>query len=81
MGIVSVGIMMPDIFLNWLLLVTVFGATCVVMVIVWFSAVAVLLTAPAIKTRFMRAAAWINRICGAFFIMLGFRLALAKAPL
>jgi RhtB (resistance to homoserine/threonine) family protein len=58
-----------------------FGATCVVMVMAWFSVVATVLTAPAIKTRFMRAAGWINRICGVFFIMLGFRLALTKAPI
>lgn len=56
-----------------------FGATCVVMTALWFSLVATVLTTPAIKARFLRAAKWIDRTCGAFFIALGVKLALSKA--
>ncbi len=56
-----------------------FGGTCVLMVMVWFSLVAVVLNAPAIKARFMRASKWIDRTCGAFFMALGIKLALTKA--
>ncbi len=55
-----------------------FGLTCVVMVTGWFSLVAVVLNAPAIKAKFMRASKWIDRTCGAFFVALGIRLALTK---
>lgn len=55
-----------------------FGLTCAVMVLGWFSLVAVVLNTPAIKAKFMRASKWIDRTCGAFFIALGVRLALTK---
>ncbi len=55
---------------------SIFGLTCSLMVMAWFSIVAVVLTTPAIKARFMRASKWIDRTCGAFFIALGVRLAL-----
>jgi RhtB (resistance to homoserine/threonine) family protein len=55
---------------------SLFGLTCSLMVMAWFSIVAVVLTTPAIKARFMRASKWIDRTCGAFFIALGVRLAL-----
>lgn len=54
----------------------VYAATCVVMTALWFSAVAVVLTAPRIKSIFLRAARWIDRICGVLFVGLGLRLAL-----
>lgn len=55
---------------------SLFGLTCSLMVMAWFSIVAIVLTTPAIKARFMRASKWIDRTCGAFFIALGVRLAL-----
>lgn len=55
---------------------SIFGLTCALMVMAWFSIVAVVLTTPSIKARFMRASKWIDRTCGAFFIALGVRLAM-----
>lgn len=57
----------------------VFGLTCVIMVMGWFSGVAVVLNTPAIKARFLKASKWIDRTCGGFFIALGLKLALTKA--
>lgn len=59
---------------------TLFGLTCAVMVTVWFSLVACILSAPGIRARFLRAAQWIDRICGGIFIALGLKLALTRAP-
>lgn len=56
-----------------------YGATCVIMVTVWFSLVATVLTTPAIKARFMKMTKWIDRTCGALFIALGVKLAFTKA--
>ena len=56
-----------------------FGLTCVLMVTAWFSGVAIVLNAPAIKARFLKASKWIDRTCGGFFIALGLKLALTKA--
>ena len=53
-----------------------YAATCVVMTALWFSAVAVVLTAPRIKSIFLKMARWIDRICGVLFVGLGLRLAL-----
>lgn len=53
-----------------------YAGTCVAMTGLWFSIVAVVLTAPRIKSIFLRAARWIDRICGVLFIGLGLRLAL-----
>lgn len=58
-----------------------FGLTCVLMVMGWFSLVAVVLSTPAFKAKFLRASKWIDRTCGGFFIALGVRLALTKAAL
>ena len=53
-----------------------FGATCVVMVIAWFSFVAVVLTNETIRQKFLRFAKWIDRICGGLLVALGIRLAM-----
>lgn len=58
----------------------VYGITCAVMVMIWFSVVALVLTTPRIRTQFLRASQWIDRTCGAVFIALGLKLALTKAP-
>lgn len=53
-----------------------YAGTCIAMTALWFSIVAVVLTAPRIKSIFLRASRWIDRICGVLFIGLGLRLAL-----
>lgn len=58
----------------------VFGLTCAIMVTLWFTAVAMFLTTPAIRNRFLKISKWVDRTCGAVFIALGLKLALAKAP-
>lgn len=57
-----------------------YGATCVIMVMAWFAVMSVVLTAPVIRKKFLRATLWIDRICGIAFIGLGLKLALTKAP-
>ena len=58
----------------------VFGITCAVMVMIWFSVVSFVLTTKRLRAQFLRAAKWIDRSCGAVFIALGLKLALTKAP-
>lgn len=65
----------PDVVLSAQIL---YGATCILMTFLWFSLVACVLTAPAIRLRFLSMAKWIDRACGAFFIALGCKLALTK---
>lgn len=55
-----------------------FGITCVAIVIAWFSAVALFLTVPAVRTQFFRLSRWIEKACGAILIVLGIRLAFSK---
>lgn len=55
-----------------------YGTTCVLMTILWFSIVACVLTTPAIRRRFLSMSKWIDRACGGFFIALGCKLALTK---
>lgn len=55
-----------------------YGITCVVMTAIWFSIVAVVLTTPAIRARFLRVSGWIDRVCGALLIALGVKLVLTK---
>lgn len=57
-----------------------FGFTCCVMVTLWFTAVSLFLTTPAIRNRFLKISKWIDRTCGVVFIALGLKLALTKAP-
>ena len=56
----------------------VYGATCFSMTFLWFSIVATILTVETVRSRFLRAAQWIDRICGAALIALGLRLAVTK---
>lgn len=56
----------------------IYGLTCAVMVTAWFSIVAVVLTQQRIRARFLRAAAWIDRVCGVLLIGLGIKVALAS---
>lgn len=55
-----------------------YGMTCIIMTGLWFSIVATILTAPAIRAKFLKASKWIDRACGALFIALGVKLVLAK---
>jgi RhtB (resistance to homoserine/threonine) family protein len=56
----------------------VYGTTCVVITAIWFSGVAMVLTIPAIRSRFFGYSKWVDRICGGVLIALGLRLALSK---
>lgn len=56
----------------------VYGLTCVVMTMVWFSIVATVLTTPSIRAAFLRMSKWIDRVCGAMFIALGVKLAVTR---
>lgn len=56
-----------------------YGATCVAMCMLWFSIVATVLTTPKIRAAFLRASKWVDRVCGAMFMALGVKLALARA--
>lgn len=56
----------------------IYGVTCVVMTMLWFSIVATVLTTPRIKAKFLRASKWIDRICGVLLIGLAVRLAITK---
>lgn len=55
-----------------------FALTCIVMAIIWFSGVSIILTNPVIKSAFLKASKWIDRVCGGLFVLLGVRLALTK---
>ena len=55
-----------------------FGATCVLMVWIWFSIVTLVLTHEKIQGLFLNISKWIDRICGALMIALGIKLALSK---
>ncbi|HRC25883.1 MAG TPA: LysE family transporter [Alphaproteobacteria bacterium] len=57
-----------------------YGLSAASVVVLWFCLVSVLLTTPAVRRRFLAASRWIDRVCGAFFVMVGVRLALARAP-
>jgi RhtB (resistance to homoserine/threonine) family protein len=56
----------------------VYGLTCIVMTMIWFSIVATVLTTPRIRAAFLRASKWIDRTCGGLFIALGIKLAVTK---
>jgi RhtB (resistance to homoserine/threonine) family protein len=55
-----------------------FGLTCAVMVLGWFTAVAVVMNQPVIRRRYLAASKWIDRTLGVFLIAFGLRLAIAK---
>jgi threonine/homoserine/homoserine lactone efflux protein len=56
-----------------------FGLTCAVMVLGWFSAVAVVMTQPVVRRRYIAASKWIDRTLGVFLIAFGLRLAITRA--
>jgi len=56
----------------------VYGLTCILMTMLWFSIVATVLTTPAIRARFLKMSKWIDRVCGGLFIALGIKLAVTK---
>ena len=56
----------------------IYGLTCAAMVTTWFSIVAVLLTQERIRAQFLKAAQWIDRVCGVLLIGLGIKVALAS---
>jgi len=56
----------------------VYGLTCIVMTMLWFSIVATILTTPKIRAAFLRFSKWIDRICGSLFIVLGVKLAVTR---
>lgn len=55
-----------------------YAMTCVIMTGLWFSIVAVILTNPLIKAKFLNFTKWIDRVCGCLLIALGIKLALTK---
>jgi threonine/homoserine/homoserine lactone efflux protein len=55
-----------------------YGLTVAVIELLWFTLVAVLISQPAIKRRFLSVSHWFERVMGAMLIWLGLRLALAK---
>lgn len=56
----------------------VLGGTCVAMVTIWFTGVALFMTVPAIRLRFARISKWVDRVCGGLFIALGVKLAATR---
>lgn len=64
----------------WQVLV-LYGLTTMTIEAGWFSLVATILTRPRLKALFVRASRWIDRVCGAFLVALGIRLALTKPAL
>lgn len=68
-------IIRPDTPKAWL---AIYGLTCAIMVTVWFSAVAFVLTHAPIRNRFLKAAKVIDRVCGSLMIALGIKVALSS---
>lgn len=56
----------------------IYGLTCFLMIWGWFSGVAIVLSQQTIRGAFLKAAHWIDRVCGALFIGLGLKLALTR---
>lgn len=56
----------------------ILGLTCMLMITVWFSAVAVFMTTPKVRHGFAKFSRTIDRICGVVFIALGVKLILTK---
>ncbi len=57
----------------------IYGLTCAVMAILWFSLVSLVLSQGTVKAFFLRATKWIDRVCGALLITLGIKVALTSA--
>lgn len=56
-----------------------YAGTCVMMTILWFSAVSLFLTLSPVKRVFFAISKWIDRVCGCLLIGLGVKLALTKS--
>lgn len=56
----------------------VYGLTAIGIITTWFSIVAIAMTNPLIRQRFLGVSKWFDRVCGAALVGLGVRLALAK---
>ncbi|PZP54934.1 MAG: amino acid transporter [Micavibrio aeruginosavorus] len=56
----------------------IYGLTCMLMTMLWFSVVATVLTTPAIRKRFIRFSKWLDRACGGIFVALGIKLIATK---
>ncbi|NJO66461.1 MAG: LysE family transporter [Leptolyngbyaceae cyanobacterium RM1_405_57] len=56
----------------------IYGLTMVALEFIWFALVAVIISQPAIKNRFLSISHWIERITGAILIALGLRLAASQ---
>ena len=50
-----------------------YGVWMVLMLFVWFSLVALMLSAPAVSKRFQRFGHWIDRFCGGALALLGIK--------
>ena len=57
-----------------------YAATCVVMTFLWFSFVAIILSNPKIKQKFIKSTKWIDKICGVLLIGLSVKLLLTTNP-
>lgn len=68
-------IMNPNVSLSVQIL---YGVTCILMTMLWFSIVATVLTTPWVRTKFIRFSKWLDRACGGIFIALGIKLAVTK---
>ncbi len=55
-----------------------YGVTSIMVEFLWFSGVAIVLTNPLIKSKFMSVVHVVERICGGLMIALGLKLALSK---
>ncbi len=56
-----------------------YAITCMAMVFMWFSAVALVLTQSHIRMAFLKFSKWLDRLCGAALIVLGFKIALSES--
>lgn len=55
-----------------------YGVTSIVIEFLWFAGVAIVLTNPRVKRKFMSVMHWVERSCGGLMIALGVKLALSK---
>lgn len=55
-----------------------FAATCAIIVTLWFSFVAFVLSSTQVRNRFLGFSKWIDRVCGGAMVALGLRLALIR---
>ncbi len=66
-------IIRPETPLFWQ---AVYGLTCSVITMAWFSAIAFVLTQGRVRNTFLKATKWIDRACGSLMIALGIKVAL-----